>query len=247
MRIDLNKHWIINQPIAHRGLHNCNDKIPENSIAAFQKAIEKNFAIEFDVQLSRDNEIVVFHDYDLKRMCGINKKVNEFSLTQLKDLYLKNTKEKIPTLKEVLDLANNKVPLLIEIKNEGKPTLLEKKLNDLLSTYSGNYAIQSFNPMSLYWFYKNNPQVLRGQLSSKFKNIKMNFFIKYLLSNLYFNIFSHPDFIAYNIDDLPNKKLNKSQKKIPVLGWTIDTIEKYQKSLIYCDNIIFECLNIEKL
>ena len=247
MKIKLNKHWISNQSIAHRGLHSCNGEIPENSIVAFQKAIEKEYTIELDVQLSKDNEIVVFHDYDLERMCNNNSKVSELYVKELKELNLMGSNEKIPTFNQVLKLVSDRVPILIEIKNESSSTLLESKLNEVVNKYTGRYAIQSFNPKSLNWFYKNNPKILRGQLSSGFNDVKMNFFVKYLLKNLFLNNLSHPHFIAYNIDDLPKKRIQRIRKKIPVLGWTIDTNIKLKKSLLHCDNVIFECVKNTEL
>lgn len=241
----LTNHWINNQIIAHRGLHDCNNNIPENSLTAFQKAIDKGYAIEFDVQLSKDNKLIVFHDYDLIRTCNISNKLNNLTLSEIKTLNLFDTNEKIPTLKEVLELINNQVPILIEIKNENSVGLLEEKLNNILINYKGDFAIQSFNPKSLNWFYKNNSTILRGQLSSRFKDVEISIFMKFILSNFHLNFLSRPDFVVFNVDDLPKNKVNRLRKNIPVLGWTIDTTKKLKKSKKFCDNIIFECLKIE--
>lgn len=99
--MDLFKTWLVETPIAHRGLHDKN--IPENSLGAFAKAIEKGFAIELDVQLLADNTVVVFHDDSLARMTGNDGYIKYLNKEDLKALKLKGTKESIPTLKEVLD------------------------------------------------------------------------------------------------------------------------------------------------
>jgi len=236
--------WLIKVPIAHRGLHTCDNIIPENSLAAFENAISNNYAIELDIQLSKDNEIVVFHDFNLKRLCNIHKNVNELNLSELKKINLANSNEKIPTLAEVLNFVNDKVPLLIEIKNETLSNILESKLDILLRSYKGRFAIQSFNPKSLNWFYKNNKEITRGQLSYSFYDEKLNFVKKFLLKNMFYNFLSHPHFIAYGIEDLPNARVKKLRKKMPILSWTINSSSKLKKAKLFCDNIIFECIKL---
>ena len=107
-----------NSFIAHRGLHN--DKFPENSLSAFENAVKNGFAIENDIHLLADGNVVVFHDDNLKRMCGDDKKINELTLEEVKQYRLKGSDEQIPTLKECLDLVDGKVPLLIEFKCNSK-------------------------------------------------------------------------------------------------------------------------------
>lgn len=105
--------------IAHRGLHDVNGGIVENSIESFKLAIDKKYIIELDVHISKDGEIVVFHDDNLNRVTGVNKKISEVTYDEIKKLKLKNTDSYIPTLQEILMLVDGKVPLLIEIKNNG--------------------------------------------------------------------------------------------------------------------------------
>jgi len=62
--------WLVERPIAHRGLHDMNRKVWENTLSAFRRAMEKNFAIECDVHLSADRVPVVIHDGELKRLTG---------------------------------------------------------------------------------------------------------------------------------------------------------------------------------
>ena len=107
--------FLSTKPISHRGVHD-NDKVPENSIEAFKLAIKKGYIIELDVHLLKDNEIVVFHDDNLLRMTGVNKKIKNTTYKELQELKLLDTRYKIPKLIDVLNLVDGKVPLLIELK-----------------------------------------------------------------------------------------------------------------------------------
>ena len=169
--MDLFKTWLVETPIAHRGLH---DKTsPENSLSAFKKAIEKGYAIELDVHQISDGTIVVFHDESLSRMTGNDGYLKFLTKNDLPMLFLNGTKETIPTLEQTLSLINGEVPVLVEIKNTGKVGSLEQAVIDILKKYKGQYAVQSFNPYSLGYFYQHAPEITRGQLSGYFKNQKM--------------------------------------------------------------------------
>lgn len=243
--MDLFKTWLVQRCIAHRGLHN--DYAPENSIQAFQNAIDKNLPIEFDIQIISDGTIIVFHDSKLKRLTGRDVYTKNLTIKDLKNYKLLNTNFSIPTLEEVLTLVSGKVPILIEIKNEGKVGLLENKLLKILENYKGEFAIQSFNPFVLQWFKNNAPDIIRGQLSSRFKNESLSFFKKFFLRRMYFNKrISEPHFVAYEANALPNR-FAKKNKKSPLLAWTVKGQEEYKKVAPYCDNIIYEKFDPEIL
>lgn len=228
--------FLIDKYIAHRGFHNAEN--PENTLGAFQRAIDNNYAIELDVQLLKDGTVVVVHDNKLSRLCGEDKYVSNCDYKEIKNLKVLNSSFTIPTFKEVLDLVDGKTPLLIEIKNTLKVGELESKTFELLKNYNGEYAIQSFNPYSLAWFKDNAPNVLRGQLSSFFKGENLSFIKKLLLKKLKLNKISNPNFISYNAENLPNKYCKRC--KLPVLAWTVRSQEQYLDVIKYCDNIIFE-------
>jgi len=165
------KEWLKNRPIAHRGLH---DKVvPENSMAAFRAAIEQDLAIEFDVQFTKDKVAVVFHDDDLERMTGLKKLVRKVKFADIRKLRLKGTEEQIPTLSEVLELVAGKVPLLVEIKGKSYKKNFIKTVCDMLENYSGDYAVQAFNPVAVRQVKKTSPQIFCGLLSSKFEHMKL--------------------------------------------------------------------------
>lgn len=236
--MDLFNSWIVDQPIAHRGLH---DKTsPENSISAFQKAIENGYPIELDVQLIADGTVVVFHDKSLSRLTDNDGYLKFLNKADLDLLTLKGSKEKIPTLEEVLAFVNGRVPLLIEIKNEGKVGDLEKKTLEILKKYKGEFAICSFNPYVLEYFYKYAPNIPRGQIAGFFKGEKLSFFKKHALKKMLLNKkISHPNFISYEAKRLPNRFIRK-YKELPLLAWTVRSESEYLKVVKYCDNVIFE-------
>ncbi len=233
--------FLKNRPIAHRGLFNKEEKIPENSIIAFKRAIEKDYPIELDVHLLKDGKLVVFHDDNLLRMTGVNRKIKECNFNEIKELKLDNTGYKIPLFKDVLELVSGKVPLLIEIKSDRKVGETEKVLLESLKDYKGEFAIQSFNPISLKWLKDNFPKVPRGQLASRFKNDKMCLLRKLFLKNMFLNFITKPDFISYSINDFPNKKLEKFKKNGGlILGWTVKKVSDLEKNIEFFCNIIFE-------
>lgn len=236
--MDLFNSWLVDQPIAHRGLH---DKTsPENSISAFEKAIEAGYPIELDVQMISDGTVVVFHDSSLSRLTDNDGYLKFLTKTDLEYLSLKDSDEKIPTFQQVLEVVDGKVPLLIEIKNEGKVGELEKNVLELLQNYKGEYAIQSFNPFVLEYFYKHAPEIPRGQLAGYLKDTKLTFFKKFALKRMLLNKkISHPDFISYEAKHLPNRFIRKF-KNLPLLAWTVQSQSEYLRVVKHCDNVIFE-------
>ena len=230
--------WVLQKPIAHRGLHDLN--IPENSLPAFENAVDHGFAVELDIRLTRENELVVFHDEKLSRMTKHDGYVYNLSAADLKEIKLLKTEYGIPTFERVLETINGKVPMLIEIKKSDNSMTLEEKLLEMLKGYGGEYAVESFNPFSLQYFYKTAPAIMRGQLSSYFHHadIDASHRDKKRLKKLKYNDVSHPDFIAYKITNLPNKYVKNTG--LPVVAWTIKSEIQAQKAAELCDNYIFE-------
>ena len=234
--MDIKKSWLFSRPIAHRGLHGID--APENSLAAFGKAIEAGFPIEIDVRPIDDGTVVVFHDDKLTRMTDLDGYVCNMTKSDLEKVRLRNSDERIPTFKEVLEFVDGRTPLLIEIKHDSTVGQLERDTLELLSSYKGEYAVQSFNPYSMEFFKKNAPQIPRGQLSCFFDKKDLGFFKRFVLKRLKMNKVSSPDFISYNHANLPNKYVTKT--KLPTLAWTVRSNAEMEKCLPYCDNIIFE-------
>lgn len=239
--------WLKEKPIAHRGLHNKGDK-PENSYAAFNHAIDNNFPIELDLQITADNKIIVFHDDNFKRMTGVDKKVLYTTYDEIKNFKLLETNESIPLFNELLEYINGRVPLLMEIKNFARPNSLENKVVEILKNYRGEFALQSFNPLTIRWLKINAPQIIRGQISSRFRDFPLPHPYKYVLSNLTLNFTAKPHFINYNIDDLPFLPVELYRNYgLPILAWTVRTKEQLQKAQDLCDNFVFEHIDISEL
>lgn len=222
--------------IAHRGLHD--ENIPENSLAAFRAAAEKGYIIENDIHLTKDGEVVVFHDDTLKRMCGVDSKIEEMTLAELKKLRLADSNEQIPTLKECLSEIDGRVPLLIEFKVNGNTSALCEAADRILSEYSGDYFVQSFYPQVLAWYRRHKKCVMRGQLASTFKGDKIE---RRLLGLMLFNFLSRPDFVAYeHIHGKHFMLLIVKTLGAATLGWTIRSKDELDAAKKHFDGYIFE-------
>ena len=234
--LDTKNIWVTKYKIAHRGLHNAN--LPENSLGAFENAMQKGFAIELDVRLTKDDKVVVFHDDDTLRVCGEKFVIRQTLYEDLKKLKLDSTDYNIPTLEQVLSLINKRVPIMIELKSASKKEQLEPKVYDIIKDYDGDIAIKSFNPISVLWFKKHAPHILRGMLSSYLEDINLPRIYKTIIKKLLLFKFVKPDFISYNFENLPNKYV--SRKKVPVIAWTIRDEESQNQALNYASSVIFE-------
>ena len=215
---------------AHRGLWG--DKIPENSAPAFVRAVKGGYGIELDIQLSKDNKIMVFHDYDLKRMCGIDKKLSELTCAELKNIRLGNSEYTIPTLAEVLNLVDGRVPLLIELKGESGDVRLCRIAAEMLDKYHGAFCVESFNPLLLRWFKKYRPRYARGQLVTKLnkKNRNGSAAVSFGLSHMLFNLLSRPDFIAVDGKIRRSFMITVCKKAFgaKIFVWTVKNQKDYQ-------------------
>jgi glycerophosphoryl diester phosphodiesterase len=234
-----------NIKIAHRGLHDGNKNIPENTCLSVQHAIGKGYPVEVDVHLTKDNKIIVMHDDNLVRMVGVDKKIRELTYDELSEYTIKNSTEKIPLLTEVLDIVNGKGFILIEIKTYNDVGPLEKEIVKILDNYNGKFAVQSFNPFAVKWFKDNRPEYMRGLLSCGFDHDKFNFIKRVVLRNLWLLRVVNPHFVSYEISDLTKKKAEKIKRNnMKLLTWTVDDEKKHQKALELCDGEIFEKLTL---
>jgi len=219
---------------AHRGLFS--EGIPENSIAAFKKACENGYGIEFDVHIMSDGELAIIHDHSLLRTAGKDVIIENLSFTDLNDYRLEGTKEKIPTFKEVLKIVDGNVPIIIELKaTEKNVERLCREVLKQLNGYKGDYCVESFDPRCVHWFKKNAPNIIRGQLSENFfkrRYCKINFFFKLLMSMLLTNFLTRPDFVAYRFSDKKHIsfKICKKIWKMQGVGWTITDLKDIENA-----------------
>lgn len=226
---------------AHRGLHGRG--VPENSLAAFEAAATRGYAVELDVQLSSDGEVMVFHDYDLSRMTGSPKKLSELTAKELCALCLADTDERIPTFSEVLSLIGGRVPLLIELKGESFDTSLCEKVAALLDGYGGEYCIESFNPLLISAMRKCLPSAYYGLLYTNVCRERREYSVKNIaVSCMALNFLAKPNFIAYSKDDrssLPTR-LSTRLYRAPRYVWTVRGDEELTTALKRGECPIFE-------
>lgn len=217
---------------AHRGLHD-KPTVPENSLAAFEKAVLDGYGIELDIHLMRDGNLAVIHDSSLKRTAEAEVNIEDLTTNDLENYYLEGTTEQIPTLKQVLSLVDGKVPLLIELKAQNNVKKLCAAAVKEFEGYKGLWCMESFDPRCVIWFKKNRPDIIRGQLSQNFlkdKGSNLSLPLKIILTLLSFNFLSTPDFVAYKLQDRNNIAFSLATKLwgIDAFAWTIRTNEAFK-------------------
>ncbi|MDY4793029.1 MAG: glycerophosphodiester phosphodiesterase family protein, partial [Pararoseburia sp.] len=186
---------------AHRGLHDNKSEAPENTMPAFRKAIEKGYGIELDIQLTKDDVIVVCHDFDLKRVCGADVKIKDLTYEELQQYKICDSNETVPKFSDFLKLVDGQVPLIIEYKSEDFNTKLFEMGDAMLREYKGVYCVESFNPLLVLWYRRHHNDIVRGILSDSYVKEGFHAFPKwgyFVLHNLLTNGIAKPDFIAYH-------------------------------------------------
>ena len=133
---------------AHRGLHDNISDAPENSLAAFQKAVDAGYGIELDVQMTADGKVVVVHDFNLKRISGVDKEIDQCTYEELQDYPIYGSDQRVPLFEDVLKAVDGKVPLIVELKYKEGSKICEKA-QELLNSYTGIYCIES--TIRRYW------------------------------------------------------------------------------------------------
>ena len=213
---------------AHRGLHDGAAGIPENSLAAFRRAVEGGFGAELDVHLMADGNLAVVHDSDLTRVCGKAALVEDLTAADLKDYPLQGTAETIPLLGEVLALFERETPLIIELKAAGgNDEALTDRVMEVLADYGGDYCIESFYPAVVRRLRERYPRVIRGQLSENFfrgsETGGLSRPAAAVMTLLLTTSATRPDFIAYHYTDrgCPSLRLMKKLYGVHEVAWTV--------------------------
>ncbi len=226
--------WLTAQPIAHRGYHDMNRSVWENTLSAARRAVEKGFAIECDLHYTADSVPVVFHDDDLERLCGIRGDVRARTAGELSLLAIGGTGDKVPTLRQLLRTVAGKVPLIIELKGrEGDDEGFAESVLDALEEYQGHVALMSFD----HWLLKDlkalgarQPLGLTAEGSSP-----ESFFVHEEAMQLGL------DFISYFYGDLPNSFIAK-EKKLgrTIITWTVRDENAMRHTYLHADQMTFE-------
>ncbi len=226
--------WLTAQPIAHRGYHDMNRTVWENTLSAFSRAVEAGFAIECDLQYASDGVPVVFHDDDLQRLCAIPGDVRAKTSGELGMLSVGGTKDRIPTLSQLLKLVDGRVPLVIELKgrrddDEG----FAASVLEIIEDYKAPIALMSFD----HWLLKDLKELDAPRpvgLTAEGAEPE-TFFVHEEAMQLGL------DFISYHYGHLPNAFISKERKAgIPVITWTVRNPEGVEKTRAEADQMTFE-------
>lgn len=215
---------------AHRGLHD--DLAPENSMAAFRKAVEAGYGMELDVHLMADGKLAVIHDSSLKRTAGIDKKIEELSAEDLPNCKLDGTEETIPLFTDVLKAVDGKTPLIVEIKTENNNyAAVSEATCAVLQNYQGLYCIESFDPRAVAYVRKHYPDIVRGQLAhnSLGEKNKVPWILRFFITYNMLNFLVGPDFIAYRYQDRKTLSnfLCRKLWRVQGVSWTITEEKQY--------------------
>jgi glycerophosphoryl diester phosphodiesterase len=237
--------WLVARPIAHRGFHDEANGVVENTEAAFAAAMKHDYAIECDIQLTADGEAVVFHDEDLERVTSTKGLLIEHSVSELKQVFYRQSKARMQTLGELLDQVDGKVPLVIEIKtiwDGGQPLTL--RALKILQSYKGPYALMSFDPDTVALLAEVSPYTVRGMTADR--GVDAYYKMLTIPRRLELQRFSHvqktrPHFVSFNFKDLPFAPVqNIRAMGFPVITWTIKSKADEALARRYSDQVTFE-------
>ena len=231
--------WLGQWEYAHRGLHSAS--VPENSPSAFAAAMAQGMGIECDVQRSRDGQAVVFHDASLERLTGETGAVSSRTAEELGRIVLSGSDDTIPTLRHLLGQVCGKVPLLIEIKSRrhdgARIGALCLAVTRALEGYLGPHAVMSFDPRAVRWFAVHAPMTVRGLVVTEENGKTLPGMVKRRLALWH----ARPDFLAYDIRDLPSRFAAAQRKRgLPLLTWTVRSEELRTRAARYADAPIAE-------
>ncbi len=231
--------WITEYNVAHRGLFKANTKLEENTIAAVQAAVDKGYGVEIDVRTTADDIVVVFHDSTLDRLTEGEGNLDRWGFQQLKKYSIGLTGASIPSLPDVMDVIDGKVPLFIEIKAPDHDDIQKicAGVRHCFEGYSGPVAIMSFDPRIITWFKQYMPKYARGLIVGReaLLSWRNRLLAPFVLRK------TKPDFIACDINLLPNSACARWRKKgKPLLTWTVKSDVHVDVGRTHADALIFE-------
>ena len=229
--------WLTQWEYAHRGLHS--HGVPENSRAAAEGAIARGMGIECDIQMSRDNVPLVFHDWELERLTKERGKVALRPADELCRIALQETGQTLWRLAELLDLVAGRVPILVEVKAQPHLAIAEPciAIAAALSGYAGPVAVMSFDLRVGEWFAKHAPELTRGLVITDTLDhgYRSAWRAPHVLER------AAPDFLASDVRDIPNALTALWRESgRPLLTWTVRSPDTRQRGLAHADALIAE-------
>ncbi len=243
------KDWLYDTYVAHRGIYDNDAGVIENTMPAFRKAVEMGYNIELDVQLTKDGQLITYHDDNLKRIFGIDKFVDEFTFDELQSLrFLQSETARIPLFSEVCELCAGKVGIMIEIKKKASNELdhkVEDELLKVLKPFEGklDFIVKSFNPFSVDYMRVKAPSYRRGFLSYANSLDDYKDYQQPMVERLLFDKDRKVEFFDFLIKKPESQLLKTMIGKMPIIFWTVDSQETYDLAMKLGNNIIFEHFN----
>lgn len=241
--------WLVAKPIAHRGLHNKAEGVIENTLSAAEAAVARGFPIELDLQLTGDEEAVVFHDFELDRLTGETGLVAERRLSDLTRIGIAGAKggDRIPSFKDFLGAIAGRTPLVVEIKSKFNGDMrLTKRALEILKDYSGPFVIKSFDPDIVAYLREHAPEITRGFIGELEYASKADSFLtpekKHRMANLLHFAETQPHFLSWRVKDIPcaSTHLSRLLGNLPVMTWTVRNPEDRARAEAYADQMVFE-------
>ncbi|WP_099866546.1 glycerophosphodiester phosphodiesterase family protein [Pararhizobium haloflavum] len=226
--------WLTRHPIAHRGYHDLNTSVFENTLAAFQRAADAGFSIECDLQFAADAVPVVFHDDTLERLCALKLRTRDKLSSELQQTAVGGTRERIPTLADMLKTVRGRVPLVIELKGQpGDDDGFAGAVLETLEGYAGPVALMSFDHALLRDLKELEAPYLLGLTAEGVREEALAGHEKAWQIGL--------DFVSYNVHHLPNAFVARLRETgTPVISWTVRNQEARDRSFEFADQMTFE-------
>ncbi len=239
--------WLVDRPIAHRGLHDRARGHVENSLSAAECAVVNGFAVECDVRLTADGEAVVFHDEDMERLTGHTGRVADRRAAELAATALSDSTDRIPLLSDLLATVAGRVPLVVEIKSRFDGDLrLARRTAEVIRSYAGPVALKSFDPAVVAVLREIAPERPRGVVGQAvFEGdwcAALSPERKHAMANLLHYTETLPDFLSWNVGALETAVpyLGRHAIGMPVITWTVRSDEDRRRARAHADQMVFE-------
>lgn len=239
---------LIRRPIAHRGLHSKADRRVENTLAAAAAAVAKGYAIECDIQLAKDGEAMVFHDFTLERLTLAEGRLDALTARELGGLAFRESSERISTLPAFLAEIRGRAPLIIEIKSrfDGDMRLVNRAI-EAIADYEGPVYLKSFDPAIVQHMRKTGVRrplglVAQARYEHHAEWASLPADMRAALADLRDYPNMAPDFLSWHVGDLPHAVplLCRLGIGMPVVVWTVRSEADRACAEQWADQIIFE-------
>jgi glycerophosphoryl diester phosphodiesterase len=239
--------WLITRPIAHRGLHDAEHGVIENTPSAARTAIAANYGIEVDVQITADGEAMVHHDDVLGRLTDGVGRLDQLTAAEIKRVPFRGTADRMMTLGDLCDLVGGRVTMLVELKSRfDGDDRLAARVAEVLSGYNGPVAPMSFDPRHLSDLERRSPKLVRGIIAAKYRPHPywdlMPTWMRLGMGYLVTALTARPQFVAYAVADLPALAplFARHVLSMPLLTWAVRTELERQRAARWADQMIFE-------